>query len=73
LFTRIFPLPILGVILLFESLALMRLIKDTAHSPIDMSIALIVGLLSFGLPSGYLVGMVVGVLLHLARKQWTPG
>ena len=73
LFTRIFPLPILGVILLFESITLMRLIKDTVHSTTDMSIALIVGLLSFGLPSGYLVGMVVGVILHLARNRLKLG
>ena len=69
LFTQLFPLPILGVILLFESVALIRLMKDTTSSPGDLSIAIIVGLLSFGVPSGYLVGMIVGVLLSLAKAR----
>ncbi len=73
LFTRAFPLPILGVILLFESIALLRLVRDTADSTSDISIALIVGLLSFGLPSGYLVGMIVGVILSLAKDRLNLG
>jgi hypothetical protein len=67
--THVFPLPILGVILMFESIALMKLIKDTTDSGMDFSIALIVGLLSFAVPSGYLVGMVVGVVLTLLKDR----
>ena len=60
---RAFPLPILGVLLLFEALALVWLIRDTAHSRLDLPIAALVGLIAVGLPYGYLVGMVVGTAL----------
>ncbi len=57
---KIFPLPILGVILLFEGLALMRFIRDTAGSSRDLFIALLTGTLAVGLPYGFLIGMIVG-------------
>lgn len=58
-----FPLPILGVLLLFEALSLAWLIRDTAGSRADLPIALLVGLLAVGLPYGYLIGMLVGTIL----------
>ena len=58
-----FPLPILGVLLLFEALSLVWLIRDTAASRSDTAIAALVGLLAVGLPYGYLVGLVIGTLL----------
>jgi hypothetical protein len=58
-----FPLPILGVLLLFEALALVWLIRDTADSRVDLPVAALVGLIAVGLPYGYLVGMVVGTAL----------
>src|SRR5437660_89401 len=58
-----FPLPILGVLLLFEALSLVWLIRDTADSRLDFPIAALVGLIAVGLPYGYLVGMVVGTIL----------
>jgi xanthine/uracil/vitamin C permease (AzgA family) len=60
---QLFPLPILCVILLFEALALMRLTRDTAGSPADFAIVLLVGLICFGVPYGYVVGLVVGTAL----------
>jgi hypothetical protein len=66
---RVFPLPMLGVILLFEALALMWLIRDTASSATDLPIALIVGLLAAGMPYGYVVGIVVGVILYQFRHR----
>jgi xanthine/uracil/vitamin C permease (AzgA family) len=60
---RAFPLPILGVLLLFEALALMWLIRDTAHSRLDFPVAALVGLMAVGLPYGYLAGMIVGTAL----------
>src|SRR6266581_1986670 len=60
---RAFPLPILGVLLLFEALSLVWLIRDTADSRLDFPIAALVGLIAVGLPYGYLVGMVVGTML----------
>jgi len=60
---RAFPLPILGVLLLFEALALVWLIRDTAHSRLDLPVAALVGLMAVGLPYGYVVGIVVGTAL----------
>jgi xanthine/uracil/vitamin C permease (AzgA family) len=60
---QLFPLPVLGVILLFEALALMRLTRDAAAKPADFAIVLLVGLICFGVPYGYVVGLVVGTAL----------
>ena len=58
-----FPLPVLGVLLLFEALALLWLVRDLAPSGSDFTIAVLVGLVAVALPYGYLVGMVVGTVL----------
>ncbi|MBI3983415.1 MAG: transporter [Gemmatimonadetes bacterium] len=64
-----FPLPVLGVLLLFEALGLIWLIRDTAHSRSDLPIAALVGLCAVGLPYGYVVGMLVGTaLVRLGRR-----
>ena len=63
LIAKAFPLPMLGVLLLFESLALIWLVRDTAHSRTEFPIAVLVGLLAAGLPYGYLIGLVVGTSL----------
>lgn len=65
----VFPLPILGVILLFEGLALMLLVRDLSSSKRDLFIILLVGLMAVGLPYGYLIGMVVGMVLAYAMKR----
>lgn len=57
-----FPLPVLGVLLLFESLALLVLLRDLDDLR-DLCIAVLVGLCAVHLPYGYLVGMVVGTTL----------
>ena len=60
---QVFPLPILGVLLLFEGLRIMLLIRDTVTVNGNFPIAVLVGLLAGGLPYGYLVGLVVGTTL----------
>ena len=63
---EVFPLPVLGVVLLAEALTLMRFARDQADDPRGFAIALLVGLAAFGLPNGYLVGLLLGLLLfHL--------
>jgi MFS superfamily sulfate permease-like transporter len=71
----VFPLPILGVLLLFEGLALLLLVRDVAASKTDFPVVLLVGLMANGLPYGYLIGVIVGTALaYLIRKQVTgPG
>jgi hypothetical protein len=67
-----FPKPLLGIILLFEALALVRLVRDMLESTADASIVLLVGMIAFGLPYGYVVGMVVGTILaYLVRRRMT--
>jgi len=66
---RLFPQPVLGVVLLFEAVLLMRLARDTASDAREFLIALLVGALAFGLPHGFAVAMIVGtVVYHAARR-----
>ena len=66
---QVFPLPVLGVLLFFEALALMRLIGGEAANPGDFFIVLIVGLIASGVPYGYAIGLVLGtVLFHLRER-----
>jgi len=68
---QIFPLPVLGVLLLFEALTLAALLRDLSGSRSELLVALLVGLLCAGLPYGYLVGLVVGTAVHYAmRRGW---
>lgn len=65
---HIFPLPVLGVILIFEGLALMMMIRDTADSKPDLTVALLVGLISGGIPYGFVIGLIVGTVLYYLIK-----
>ncbi|HEY4955125.1 MAG TPA: putative sulfate/molybdate transporter [Gemmatimonadaceae bacterium] len=60
----VFPLPILGVLLLFEGAALMQLVRGETTNRNDFFIVIIVGLLAAGLPYGYAVALVLGTALH---------
>lgn len=70
---QLFPLPVLGVLLLFEALALATLLRDISTGRADLLVALLVGLLCAGLPYGYLVGLVVGTALHYAMQRGWVG
>jgi hypothetical protein len=68
---QIFPLPVLGVLLLFEALSLATLLRDVSAERADLLVALLVGLLCAGLPYGYLVGLVMGTAIRYAmRRGW---
>lgn len=62
-FVQVFPLPILGIILLFEGISLILLITDLSSSKRDLAIIALVGLIAVGLPYGYLIGLIVGVIV----------
>ena len=70
---QIFPLPVLGVLLLFEALSLATLLRDVSGSRPDLLVALLVGLLCAGLPYGYLVGLVVGTAIYYAMQRGWVG
>lgn len=60
---HLFPEPVLGVILLFEALALMRLVQDMTEQRFDLTVVLLVGLAALVLPYGFLIGLLGGTLL----------
>ena len=69
---QLFPKPVLGVILFFEAVAIMRLVRDVADDASGFSIVLIGGLVAASLPYGYLIALIVGTaLFYLSRKRLT--
>ncbi|MCX8049170.1 MAG: putative sulfate/molybdate transporter [Methylohalobius sp.] len=66
---QLFPKPILGVILLFEGLTLIRFLTDLAESRADFTLAILVGLAAVTLPYGYLSGLIGGMLLAYLGKE----
>jgi len=67
---KIFPLPILGVILLFEGITLMIFIKDIIDSKRSFFIAILVGLVASCIPYGYLIGMIIGtIMFYISDKK----
>jgi xanthine/uracil/vitamin C permease (AzgA family) len=66
---KVFPLPILGILLLFEGLTLILLLRDLTESTTKLSISILVGLIACSLPYGYLIGMIIGlILVYLTNK-----
>ncbi len=66
---NIFPLALLGVLLFFASLELILLIKDTSAKRNDFLVAILVGLAAAGLPYGYLIGLVGGLILWYVLEK----
>jgi MFS superfamily sulfate permease-like transporter len=58
-----FPLPVLGVVLFFESITLITMVKDITELKSDLFIAIIVGLTSAFVPYGFGLGMLIGLFL----------
>jgi len=67
---KLFPQPVLGVVLLFEAVLLMRLARDTASDAREFLIALVVGALAFGLPHGFAVAMIAGTAMFYAARRF---
>lgn len=63
----LFPKPMLGVLLLFEGVVMLVLLRDLADTPREFALALFLGVVAAGLPYGYLVALVLGTVL--ARWQ----
>lgn len=60
---QVFPMPILGAVLLFEALALLLIARDSVRGRPGLVMGA-TALCAVALPQGYLVGMAVGTLLH---------
>lgn len=59
-----FPLPVLGVILMIEGISLSSLIKDVVSDSKGFIIALMVGVIAFGLPYGFVISMIAGTAIY---------
>lgn len=66
---QVFPLPVLGVILLFEGLSLMLLVKDLTEDKRGFVIAFITGIIAFTLPYGFIVAIITGTLIYYLPKS----
>lgn len=64
-----FPLPVLGVILLFEGISLSSLIRDVVGNRKEFIITLLVGVIAFGLPYGFVISMIVGSLIYYSTLK----
>ena len=65
---QVFPLPVLGVLLFFEGVALMLFARSEAGSKRDFFVVIATGVVANGLPYGYASALVVGTLLfYLGR------
>ncbi|MCS6951899.1 MAG: molybdate transporter family protein [Bryobacterales bacterium] len=68
---QVFPLPVLGVLLLFEGLTMAALVRDLGPDRPSFTIAVLVGLVSVYLPYGYVMGLLGGTALAaLSRRGW---
>ncbi|HRU68526.1 MAG TPA: hypothetical protein P5265_08555, partial [Bacteroidia bacterium] len=61
---EIFPQPVLCVILVFEGISLMLLVKDIITDKKNFFIAVMVAVMANGLPYGYFVAMLTGILVY---------
>lgn len=64
-----FPKPTLGVLLGFEGLATLGLIRDQAGDRRDFALVLLLGLVAAFTPFGYLTALLGGTALHLLRDR----
>lgn len=65
---QVFPLPVLGVLLLFEGAALMWLARDVVPVRRDLAITIGVALVAVLAPYGYVLGLVLGTLAWYAVR-----
>lgn len=63
---QVFPLPVLGVLLLFEGWALMWLARDIVPVRRELAITIIVALIAVLAPYGYVLGLSSGTLAYYA-------
>jgi len=64
-----FPKPTLGVLLGFEGLSLLGLIRDQAGDRRDFALVLLLGLVAAFTPYGYLTALAAGTVLHALKAR----
>ncbi len=67
---QVFPLPVLGVLLLFEALSLVLLIGDVAEFKQEFPVTILTGLVAAFLPFGFGIGLLLGsVIFYTVRRS----
>ncbi|MEP6509405.1 MAG: putative sulfate/molybdate transporter [Gemmatimonadales bacterium] len=66
---QVFPLPVLGVLLFFEGVALMMFARTEAGDRRDFFVVIATGIIANGLPYGYASALVIGTLLFYAERS----
>jgi MFS superfamily sulfate permease-like transporter len=69
---RVFPMPVLGVVLAFEAGRLMLLVRDVARERRRLAVAACVAAAVVFAPYGYVVGLVGGVALAWVLHRAAP-
>jgi hypothetical protein len=68
-FVRAFPQPTLGVLLAFEGLATLGLIRDQAGDRFDFALVLLLGLVAALTPYGYVTALAAGTVLYAFKGR----
>ncbi len=66
---RAFPKPMLGVLLGFEGLSMVGLIRDQADDRRDFALVILLAVIAAFTPYGYLTAMVAGTVLHALKAR----
>lgn len=66
---QVFPLPVLGVLLFFEGVALMMFARTEAGNRRDFFVVIATGIIANGLPYGYASALLIGTFLYYAEKS----
>ncbi|MEO5905025.1 MAG: putative sulfate/molybdate transporter [Gemmatimonadaceae bacterium] len=66
---QVFPLPVLGVLLFFEGVALMMFARTEGGNRRDFFVVIATGIIANGLPYGYASALVIGTLLFYAERS----
>ena len=67
---HVFPLPVLGVILVTEGGMLMRFVRDVTPNRFNLAVAVLTALSAVLLPYGFLVGMAAGTGVAYMPHMW---
>ena len=65
----LFPKTLLGVILLFESAAILDLARDPDPDRIDIATTMLVAFCAVMLPYGYITGMTLGMIVYYSMRM----
>jgi MFS superfamily sulfate permease-like transporter len=69
---KIFPLPLLGVILLFEAYAIYKITYQHVHSKKDLALYVVIACICALVPNGFLWGLILGIIAAKLIKKSEP-